>query len=120
MRRILAFHSVSQVGYMLLAVALASRAGDAAAIFFALHHSLVKAGLFLTAAMIFRHAGHYDLRRVGGLYAARPGLAAMFLLLALSLVGFRPERLLGQIPDRRESLLQGEYLWAVTALGWAR
>jgi len=118
MRRILAFHSVSQVGYMLLAIALASRAGDAAAIFFALHHSLVKAGLFLTAAMIFRHAGHYDLRRVGGLYAARPGLAAMFLLLALSLVGIPPlSGFWGKYLIVRESLLQGEYLWAVTALG---
>lgn len=87
MRRILAFHSISQVGYMLLALALASRTGNAAAIFFALHHSLVKAGLFLMAGMIFRHAGHYDLRRIGGLYSANPGLATLFLILSLSLVG---------------------------------
>jgi multicomponent Na+:H+ antiporter subunit D len=118
MRRILAFHSISQVGYMLLAVALSSRAGDAAAIFFALHHSLVKAGLFLTAAVIYRHAGHYDLRRIGGLYAARPGLATVFLLLALSLVGIPPlSGFWGKYLIVRESLLQGEYLWAAVALG---
>ena len=117
LRRILAFHSISQIGYILLAVALASRAGDAAALFFALHHSLVKAGLFLTAALILRHAGHYDLRRIGGLYAARPGLAVLFLLLALSLVGLPPfSGFWGKYLIVRESLVRGEYLWAGTAL----
>jgi multicomponent Na+:H+ antiporter subunit D len=117
LRRILAFHSISQIGYILLAVALASRAGDAAALFFAVHHSLVKAGLFLTAALVFRHAGHYDLRRIGGLYAARPGLALLFALLALSLVGLPPfSGFWGKYLIVRESLAQGEYLWAGTAL----
>lgn len=117
MRRILAFHSISQVGYMLLAIALASRAGDAAAILFALHHSLVKAGLFLSAAVIFRQAGHYDLRRIGGLYAARPGLAAIFLLFALALVGIPPlSGFWGKYLIVRASIVQGEYLWAGVAL----
>jgi multicomponent Na+:H+ antiporter subunit D len=116
-RRILAFHSISQVGYMLLAIALASRAGDAAAIFFALHHSLVKAGLFLAAALVFRQAGHYDLRRVGGLYAANPFLAVLFLLLALSLVGIPPfSGFWGKYLIVRESFLQGEFMWAGAAL----
>jgi multicomponent Na+:H+ antiporter subunit D len=117
LRRILAFHSISQVGYMLLALALASRAGNAAAIFFALHHSLVKAGLFLMAGMIFRHVGHYDLRRIGGLYAAKPGLATLFLILSLSLVGVPPSSgFWGKYLIVRESIMQGEYLWAGTAL----
>ncbi|MBW2518816.1 MAG: Na+/H+ antiporter subunit D [Deltaproteobacteria bacterium] len=117
LRRILAFHSISQVGYMLLAMALSTRAGDAAAIFFALHHSLVKAGLFLCAAMIFKLSGHYDLRKVGGLYAEKPGLAAIFLLLALSLVGIPPfSGFWGKYLIVRECLVQGEYLWAFLAL----
>jgi multicomponent Na+:H+ antiporter subunit D len=117
LRRILAFHSISQVGYMLLAIALASRAGTAAAIFFALHHSLVKAGLLLAAALVFRQAGHYDLRRVGGLYAARPGLAVVFLVLALALVGIPPfSGFWGKYLIIRECIVQGEYLWAGIAL----
>jgi multicomponent Na+:H+ antiporter subunit D len=117
LRRILAFHSISQIGYMLLAIALASRAGSAAAIFFALHHSLVKAGLLLTAALIFRQGGHYDLRRLGGLYAARPGLAVIFLALALALVGVPPfSGFWGKYLIVRECIVQGEYLWAGSAL----
>jgi len=117
MRRILAFHSISQVGYMLLAIALASRAGNAAAIFFALHHSLVKAGLFLAAALIYRQTGHYDLRRIGGLYTAKPFLAVLFLLFALALVGIPPlSGFWGKYLIVSESLIQGEYLWAGVAL----
>jgi len=118
MRRILAFHSVSQIGYILLAIALASPEGNAAAIFFALHHSLVKAGLFLLAALIFRLTGHYDLRRIGGLYASRPLLAALFLVFALSLVGIPPSSgFWGKYLIVRSCLVQGAYVWAATALG---
>ncbi|MBI3777283.1 MAG: Na+/H+ antiporter subunit D, partial [Gammaproteobacteria bacterium] len=117
MRRILAFHSISQIGYILLAIALASRAGNAAAIFFTLHHSVVKASLFLVAALVFRYTGHYDLRRCGGLYAARPWLAILFLLLALALVGIPPfSGFWGKYLIVRESLAQGAYVWAACAL----
>ena len=117
MRRILAFHSISQIGYILLAISLATRAGDTAAIFFTLHHSLVKAGLFLVVALVFRYTGHYDLRRIGGLYAARPGLGVVFLLLALALVGIPPfSGFWGKYLIVREALVQGEYVWAACAL----
>jgi multicomponent Na+:H+ antiporter subunit D len=117
MRRILAFHTISQIGYILLAIALSSRAGNAAAIFFALHHSMVKAGLFLVAGLIYCQAGHYDLRRIGGLYAAKPGLAVLFLMLALSLVGIPPlSGFWGKYLIISESFNQGEYLWAGVAL----
>jgi multicomponent Na+:H+ antiporter subunit D len=117
LRRILAFHSISQVGYMLLALALTSPAGDAAAIFFAVHHSLVKAGLFLTAGLIYRFTGHFDLRRIGGLYAAKPGLSVLFLVLALSLVGIPPlSGFWGKYLIVKECMTQGAYLWAGIAL----
>jgi multicomponent Na+:H+ antiporter subunit D len=117
MRRILAFHSVSQIGYILLAIALASRAADAAAIFFTLHHSLVKAGLFLVVALVFRYTGHYDLRRIGGLYATRPWLGVLFLLMALSLIGIPPfSGFWGKYLIVRESIAQARYAWAVVAL----
>lgn len=117
MRRILAFHSISQIGYILLAIAMASRTGDTAAIFFTLHHSLVKASLILVAALVFRYTGHYDLRRCGGLYASRPWLGVAFLLLALSLVGIPPfSGFWGKYLIVREALSQGAYLWTACAL----
>ncbi len=90
MRHILSLHIISQIGYILLAIALGTRQGFAAALVFTIHNILAKANLFLIAAMIARYTGSYDLRRIGGLYAARPALAVLFGISALALVGIPP------------------------------
>jgi multicomponent Na+:H+ antiporter subunit D len=118
MRRILAFHIVSQIGYMLLGIALASPAGNAGAMFYMWHNMVVKGGLILIAAMVFRLAGHYDLRRIGGLYAARPWLALLFLITALAQVGIPPlSGFWGKLLLVRESFAQGHAVWGAAALG---
>ncbi|MDO5652548.1 MAG: proton-conducting transporter membrane subunit [Brachymonas sp.] len=90
MRRILALHIISQIGYILLAIALGSKQGLAAALFFIIHNILAKSNLFLIAAMVAKRTGSYDLRRIGGLYAVHPVLALLFGISALSLVGIPP------------------------------
>lgn len=87
MRRILGFHVISQIGYMLLGIAVGTEAGTA---FYVAHHIIVKANLFLIAALAWRLSGDYDLRRIGGLARARPALAFVFAVPALSLVGIPP------------------------------
>lgn len=146
MRRILAFHSVSQVGYMLmgLAIALAALAGAttgaiatdpqvvsttaiaapvagaptpdalmetasaaadapallsgldpdraallalAGAIYFILHHGLVKMNLFLVSAAVLQRRGTTRLKELGGMLRSQPLLAIMFLVAALALAG---------------------------------
>jgi multicomponent Na+:H+ antiporter subunit D len=116
-RRILALHIVSQVGYLLLGIALASPAGAAGTAFFAVHNILVKANLFLIAGLMWAGAGHFDLRRMGGLYAARPLLALLFLLSAFSLVGVPPSTgFWGKFMLVREAFDQGRYIWGGGAL----
>jgi multicomponent Na+:H+ antiporter subunit D len=118
MRRILAFHIVSQIGYMLLGIALASPAGSAGAMFYMWHNMVVKGGLILIAAIVFRLTGHYDLRRIGGLYAVRPRLAVLFLVLALAQVGIPPlSGFWGKLLIVRESFAQGRAVWGAVALG---
>ncbi|MFZ5439264.1 MAG: proton-conducting transporter membrane subunit [Myxococcota bacterium] len=117
MRRILAFHIISQIGYILLGIALAGDAGSAATIFYTLHHIVVKANLFLIAAIVCRLTGSYDLRRVGGLYAARPGLALLFLVPALSLVGIPPlSGFWAKLLLLEVAIAQGRIAWTVVAL----
>lgn len=116
-RRILAFHIVSQIGYLLLGIALATPASAAGTAFFLMHNILVKANLFLIAGLIFMQAGHYDLRRLGGLYPASTLLSLLFLVSAFSLVGVPPSSgFWGKYMLVREAFAQAEYVWGGVAL----
>lgn len=89
-RRILSFHIVSQVGYMILGLALATPLALAGAVFYVIHHIVVKANLFFVADRAARITGSERLTAMGGLYASRPWLAILFAIPALSLVGIPP------------------------------
>ncbi len=116
-RRILAFHIISQIGYLLLGVALASQAATVATGFFLFHNLLVKANLFLIAGLMWARAGHYDLRRVGGIYPAHWVLAILFLINAFSLVGVPPTSgFWGKYLLIMESFQQARFVWGGIAL----
>ncbi|MGZ3216159.1 Na+/H+ antiporter subunit D [Paracoccus sp. T5] len=89
-RRILSFHIISQIGYMVLGLALYTPLGLMGAVFYLVHHIIVKANLFFVAGVAKRIAGSTDLSRIGGLYAHAPLLAFLFLIPAFSLAGFPP------------------------------
>jgi multicomponent Na+:H+ antiporter subunit D len=89
-RRILAFHIVSQIGYMMMGLAVATPVAIAAAVFYVVHHIIVKANLFFLAGAIERAGGSYDLRETGGLLKSHPHLGLLFLVPALSLAGLPP------------------------------
>lgn len=90
LRAILSFHIISQIGYLIAGVGFDSREGHAATLFYTLHHIVVKTSLFLIAGVLFAVTGTFDLRRMGGLLKSRPGLALVFLVPALSLIGVPP------------------------------
>lgn len=117
LRRILAFHIVSQIGYLLLGIALASSAAATATSFFLFHNILVKANLFLIAGLIWMAVGQYDLRRIGGLFPARPLITLLFVISALSLVGVPPSSgFWGKLLLLQEAFAQERFVWAGIAL----
>ena len=89
-RRLLAFHVVGQVAYLVMGLSLASDRGSAAAIFYTMHTMLVQTGLFLGAGAMARAGGGYDLRALGGLIREHPQFSAVFAVLALSISGVPP------------------------------
>ncbi|MBP8217735.1 MAG: Na+/H+ antiporter subunit D, partial [Thauera sp.] len=89
-RRILSFHIVSQVGYMILGLALATPLALAGAVFYLIHHIVVKANLFFIGGIAARLTGSERLAAMGGLYARAPWLALLFAIPALSLAGIPP------------------------------
>ena len=117
MRRILAFHIISQIGYILLAIALGAGEGHAAATFYTVHHIIVKANLFLIAALMVRAGGRWDLRDAGGLWKSHPWLGLLFLVPALSLVGIPPlSGFWAKFLVVREAFDAGQFAWAAAAL----
>ncbi|ADG96856.1 NADH/Ubiquinone/plastoquinone (complex I) [Segniliparus rotundus DSM 44985] len=90
MKRVLSFTLVSHIGYLVFGVALSTPQGLAGTVYYVAHHILVQTTLFLVVGLIERQAGASSLRRLGGLGAASPLLAALFLIPALNLAGIPP------------------------------
>ncbi len=89
-KRILSFHIVSQIGYMVMGLALFTVAGLAGAIFYIVHHIVVKTTLFLTGGLIEHAGGSGRWSRLGEMARSAPVIAVLFLVPALSLAGIPP------------------------------
>jgi multicomponent Na+:H+ antiporter subunit D len=89
-RGILSWHILSQIGYMVLAIGLFTEYALAAAIFYVIHHIIVKSTLFMVGGTIWKLNGTDDLKRTGRLWALTPVLGVVFLFQALSLAGIPP------------------------------
>lgn len=89
-KRLLAFHSISQVGYVITVVGLGSALGLSAGLFHAMNHTIFKGLLFLTAGAVQHATGSLDLDELGGLSKKMPGTCALFLIGAASISGLPP------------------------------
>ncbi len=89
-RRLLSFHIISQIGYLLMGLGLYSSEALSASIYFMIHVILAKTALFLVCGLVYAMLGSYDLKKLGGLYASKPVFSLLFLFPALSLAGLPP------------------------------
>ncbi len=89
-RSILTFSMVSQIGYCLLGLALFSKSGLAAAIFFLVHNMITKTSLFLSASAIEETYGTGKLSKLNGLAKSNKLAATSFFMASMSLIGFPP------------------------------
>lgn len=89
-RRILSFHIISQVGYMIMGLGLVGVAGLAAGILYMVHHIVVKTALFMVGGAAEHLSGTGELKQMGGMARREPVLAALWLLASLSLAGIPP------------------------------
>ncbi|SBS33384.1 Na(+)/H(+) antiporter subunit D [Marinomonas aquimarina] len=116
-KKILSFHIISQIGYMIMGLAVYTPLAIAGAIFYVVHHILVKANLFLIGGLIERRYGTSHLKQLGGAYKAMPWLAFLFFISAFSLAGFPPlSGFWGKFIVIKASLQTSDYWLAATAL----
>jgi len=89
-RRILSYHIIGSIGFMLLGLGLNSELAMAASIFYMIQGILVKALLFLIVGVIEKHGKSSELSELGGLYRSHPGFSLLYLVAALALIGIPP------------------------------
>ncbi len=86
-KRVLAYSTISQLGYMMLGLGVG---GVAIGIFHLFNHAFFKALLFLGAGSVNHATGTFDMRRMGGLRRIMPWTYATFLIASLSIAGIWP------------------------------
>lgn len=117
MKRILSFHIISQIGYMVFGLGVGGPVAIAATIFYLIHHIPVKTSLFLVEGIIERDSGSSSLDSVSGLARRSPFLAVLFLVPALSLAGLPPlSGFLAKFAIVRAGLEDAQYLGVAVAV----
>lgn len=89
-KKILSFHIVSQIGYMIMGLAIFTPLALAGTIFFVMHNILVKTNLFLISGLVNETNGSFALKKLGGVYHRFPVIAILFAISAFSLTGVPP------------------------------
>lgn len=120
LRRVLSFHVISQVGYMIMGLGLAATGNPvlaglalAAGIFYLVHHMIVKTALLMAggAAELEMGSGILASNQLNGLVGRRPLLAVIFFLAAFSLAGVPPSSGFISKLALLQSSLSGQHWW---------
>ncbi|SET06686.1 multisubunit sodium/proton antiporter, MrpD subunit [Natronincola peptidivorans] len=86
-KRLLAYSSVAQIGYIFLGLGLATAQGFSAALFHIISHALMKTGLFLSAGAIIYNKGKRDIRELDGIGYEMPITMGVFTISVLGMIG---------------------------------
>ena len=87
LKKLLAFSTVSQLGYIVAGLALGTDLGVAAGLYYAVSHGLFKGTLFLCAGAVQHATGTRDMRTLGGIAPRMPVTTAVWLVAAAAIVG---------------------------------
>jgi formate hydrogenlyase subunit 3/multisubunit Na+/H+ antiporter MnhD subunit len=90
LRKLLSFHAVSQVGYMVLGIGTGTPIGMAGGLFHMLNNAIYKGALYLTAGSVEKRTGTTDLAHLGGLARMMPFTFVTFGIAALAISGIPP------------------------------
>ena len=89
-KRLLSYHAISQVGYMILGIGTATPAGIVGGLFHMINHAMYKSALFLTGGAIEKQTGTTDLKKLGGIGSRMPITFGVFIVAAASISGVPP------------------------------
>jgi NADH:ubiquinone oxidoreductase subunit 5 (subunit L)/multisubunit Na+/H+ antiporter MnhA subunit len=90
LKRLLGYHAVSQVGYMVLGIGTGNPIGIAGGLFHMLNNAIYKSCLFLSGGIVEKEAGTTNLKKLGGLAKIMPITFVTFLIASLAISGVPP------------------------------
>lgn len=90
LKRLMSYHAVSQVGYMVMGIGTGTAIGLAGGLFHMVNHAIYKTCLFLCAGAVEKRTGTTDLDKLGGLALAMPVTFAGCVISVLSISGIPP------------------------------
>ena len=90
LKRILAYSSVAQIGYIVLGIGLANGAGFTGSVLHLVNHAFMKGGLFLVAGAIVYQTGLRDIRDFSNLSVKMPWTTGAFVVCAFAMIGIPP------------------------------
>ncbi len=88
MKKLLSYHAISQLGYMVLGIGTGLPVGIIGGLFHMMNHVMYKTGLFMISGNIEKRTGTTDLKQLGGLRKKMPVTTVCFIICALSITGF--------------------------------
>ena len=89
-KKLLSYHAISQIGYMVLGIGTLVPVGIIGGIFHMLNNSMYKSCLFLTGGAVEKEAGTTNLEKLGGIGGKMPVTFICFIITALSISGVPP------------------------------
>lgn len=116
LRRMTAYSSVAQIGYIFTAMGIGTHYGVAAAIFHIIHHAITKSALFLTVGNMTHEAQTNDIKKLTGIGILMPTTMLLFTVAAFSMIGIPPSIGFNSKWYFVESILQSNYQWIVVLM----
>lgn len=89
-KRLLGYHAVSQIGYVVLGIGTGNPIGIAGGLFHMFNHAIYKSCLFMSGGNVERRCGTADLSRLGGVAKYMPVTFITFVMASLSICGIPP------------------------------
>jgi proton-translocating NADH-quinone oxidoreductase chain N len=90
LKRIIAYSTVSQIGFIFLGLSIGNEIGIAGGLLYIMMHGLAKGGLFLCAGIVEQNTHTKDITKLGGLIKTMPVTAIAFLFCSFSVMGIPP------------------------------
>lgn len=117
LKRLLAYHSISQVGYIILGLGIGTPLGIIGGLYHLFNHSVFKSLLFLNSGAIEYSTGTRDLEKMGGLREVMPVTAGTSLCASMSISGIPPfNGFFSKVLIIIACIQSGHYVYAVWAV----